>query len=461
MLYVLFLIFSDSGYEEEVDYEDVEIEFAMTSTEEDAFLKTFREWLQSVDGGMKPIRSTKQHSNVVMSMAHFTDPSGKDYSCLLQRAPMNSWVTNFEAKGRQPGTIKTYLGSLKLFYRFLTITNPSYVDSDPKMVIQMKEIVDQWSRNYAKKVEKAKNAKQLDELSKLPTPEDIKKLDSSDHQKGAIKTLTTFLSIASKTPTRKEFCLCRDYLITNIILDNASRSGCISNMTLKEFDNAEFQQSDCSSIIFVHEHKTSYNGPAMLSLSATLMEHLTVFVEKVRNKVPDMSTNENHPVFISWSGRQMAVSMVAQQLNMFWKHSTLQNLEHRMTANRLRKMTVSVVHTNAPELKKPLANLMNHDVRTAEKKYLLEDKKRKVADTCAKVRELVRTDFSSKSTELKDEELLSIFGNETVTMQLVREKRVNLPEHSVVNSLSDRQLYDKVNKYFIIISWLPRYRNQL
>ena len=32
-------------------------------------------------------------------------------------------------------------------------------------------------------------------------------------------------------------------------------------------------------------------------------------------------------------------------------------------------MTMTVVHGNEPELKKPLANLMNHGVKTAEREF--------------------------------------------------------------------------------------------
>ena len=37
---------------------------------------------------------------------------------------------------------------------------------------------------------------------------------------------------------RKDFCSMRDYLISTIIMDNASRSGAIANMTLKEYRRA-------------------------------------------------------------------------------------------------------------------------------------------------------------------------------------------------------------------------------
>ena len=40
---------------------------------------------------------------------------------------LNSWVTYFENRKRSPGTIKTYLGSVKLFYDYVMINSPAEI----------------------------------------------------------------------------------------------------------------------------------------------------------------------------------------------------------------------------------------------------------------------------------------------------------------------------------------------
>ena len=126
----------------------------------------------------------------------------------------------------------------------------------------MTSIVSQWCRNYYKRIQIEKYSKELEDFAKLPSPEEIKCLDQSDHKKQAIKIFSR-LSCAVAIPCRKEYGQVRDYLLTYILLDNASRSGCISNMTLNEYYKAEIQK-DRSYIITVKNQKTAAtSGPAM------------------------------------------------------------------------------------------------------------------------------------------------------------------------------------------------------
>lgn len=114
--------------------------------------------------------------------------------------------------------------------------------------------------------------KQLDDLARLPTPSEICKLDNSSYKDNIIKSLRSF-ACSDRLASRREYCLARDYLLTYTILDNATRSGCIANMTMKEFKNAEYQ-SDGSYIVNVIKHKTAATaGPAMLSIRSDLMQH--------------------------------------------------------------------------------------------------------------------------------------------------------------------------------------------
>ena len=126
-------------------------------------------------------------------------------------------------------------------------------------------------------------------------------------------------------------------MLTYVLLENASRSGCISNMTMEEFHKSE-AQPDGSYIITVKHHKTAAtSGPAMLSLTDILMRHLQLFVEKVRNRLPEIRTTGTAPVFASWSGKMMATSMVSCQLSKFWKASINIDMERTITATLIRK----------------------------------------------------------------------------------------------------------------------------
>ena len=226
----------------------------------------------------------------------------------------------------------------------------------------------------------------------------------------------------------------------HLILDNASRAGCISNMTLQEFNCAE-QQHDDSYIISVKKHKTAATaGPAMMSLTDILMRHLRLFVSKVRNRLAGIRNGNDDPVFASWSGKIMASSMVGTQLNSFWKNSVNIDMQRRITSTIIRKMTTTAVHKNARDMRQSLANLMNHDLKTAEREYFLVEKKKSVAATTARLREVVRTDFLDTTLDI-GEIFPTEIKNGTIRINDVREK---LKTHLELKNWDEFKLRDKV-----------------
>ena len=185
------------------------------------------------------------------------------------------------------------------------------------------------------------------------------------------------------------------------------------------------------------DHKTAATaGPAMLSINRELMRHFEIFVQKIRTKLDGIQCRDEDHVFSSWSSRQMATSMVSTQLSTFWKKAIGVDLERRVCPTLLRKMATTVVHGNEPSIKGKLAQLMNHDVRTAEKEYFLQEKKKIVAETSSRLRDAIRTSYES------DVELLTIFQDENLTLDTVRLKITTVPS---LKSYDDKRLYDKVN----------------
>ena len=59
------------------------------------------------------------------------------------------------------------------------------------------------------------------------------------------------------------YCEARDYLLTSLIFDNASRPGAISNMTLVEYKRAT--ERDIGYVISVIKHKTEHKNPVSIA----------------------------------------------------------------------------------------------------------------------------------------------------------------------------------------------------
>ena len=305
-------------------------------------------------------------------------------------------------------------------------------------IAAIREIVSQWCRTYQKRIGRERYARQLRDLANLPTPEDVCLLDASQHVKWAVKTLQIYKS-STHPPSRQDFCLCRDYILTYLILDNASRSGCIANMTMKEFNEIECQP-DGSYIVTVMEHKTVVtSGPAMLSIRTDLMGHLKIFVCKVRDRLENIRTDDESPVFTSWSGKTMATSMVSTQLNKFWQCGINVNFEHRITTTLLRKMSTTAVHEHEPELGISLSNLMNRDIKTARKEYFLKDKKKTVAATSIRLQEIIRC------TKTSDKRIAEIFAEEIETGSIkIDDVRRGVKLYEELSNWNEKKLLDKV-----------------
>jgi hypothetical protein len=84
--------------------------------------------------------------------------------------------------------------------------------------------------------------------------------------------------------TQSMYTVMRDFLLTQIVVTNANRSGVLANMSVDEFNAV--RQTDGSFVVSVKNHKTAATyGPAKVVLSKSLHSWLSVFVSKVRPNV--------------------------------------------------------------------------------------------------------------------------------------------------------------------------------
>ena len=73
------------------------------------------------------------------------------------------------------------------------------------------------------------------DIENLVTPEKVAKFEKSDTAREVVKILGKLSADGEVEITQAVFVTIRDFLITQIILANANRSGVISNMTVGEF----------------------------------------------------------------------------------------------------------------------------------------------------------------------------------------------------------------------------------
>ena len=80
-------------------------------------LSRFKKWLTSVDGGKKTLTQANRDKRIVMNVVRHDNDEAIDYKYLACPSFLN-WMTKLNKEKKEPGTIKTYLTSVKHFIDF-------------------------------------------------------------------------------------------------------------------------------------------------------------------------------------------------------------------------------------------------------------------------------------------------------------------------------------------------------
>ena len=206
---------------------------------------------------------------------------------------------------------------------------------------------------------------------RLATPEDFIKFDEATCVQEAVRVLNRF-SASTSTISMSEYTLVRNFLIGTVLVDNASRSGAVANVSVEDIANAT-RYGDMM-VATVLDHKTlAATGPANLCLTLDTFRHLDIFISKIRPQVASASPAGAATVFLTWHGQPMSSSAVSLAFSSCWQNAT----GKKMNASLMRKSQVTHIHSCKPQLKLDLALHMNHAVRTAENVYFAQEKNKK------------------------------------------------------------------------------------
>ena len=140
-------------------------------------------------------------------------------------------------------------------------------------------------------------------MSALITPETVKAFETSQATRDAVVILGKLSGKHNMEITQARYTLVRDYLIAQIMIDNANRSGVVAFMTVQEFRRAKME--DDRYVVKVLEHKTvDTHGPAQVVLTVHLYNCLDIFLKEMRSKLPGAQMEGKQPLFLSWAGNK-------------------------------------------------------------------------------------------------------------------------------------------------------------
>ena len=332
-----------------------------------------------------------------------------DFKNLYNRRFMNEWLSNgvsTDGEKYQSGTMKTYLGSVQHFLRFLCVTEQKNYDLE--QIAKFNPILSAWKRDLWKGIQERKHSKNLEDLHKFPDSFKINNLDDSEYRSESINTLKRYCSEINPTITRSGFCTVRDYILTYALMDNGSRPGAMVNMTIEEFEKADEQ--DDGFVVSVKKHKTSYKGPAHIGFNKELYNEASSYIRVIRSRLPGTSIEKCSPVFVSWSGIKMGSSLITSQFNSYWSKALGLPLDSRnINPNLMRKYITTLVHKKHQELAKDTAGHLNHTFNVAVENYDIIDKQKKAASISKQLHNIQR---QSDPDELSKEKLCELFKTE-------------------------------------------------
>ena len=144
-----------------------------------------------------------------------------------------------------------------------------------------------WSMSYKRESCTRRWQKLEEDSANQLTPADIQNFKKSEASREAVKLLGQYSDpTASIEVNLSAYALVRDFLFTQIFIDNAHRPGVLSYMSMDEFGNMRKVMEEW--IIAVMNHKTVYiHGPAHICSQQQINELVVHFCP------PNASSGDN------------------------------------------------------------------------------------------------------------------------------------------------------------------------
>jgi len=265
-------------------------------------LQEFEDWLVSPDCEKKDAKTAKQHVAQVKKVLSIIGEGSCLHSLLDRKLVQDVFLRQYAKKKYYPTTIKSYLMSLQHYCSFLLGEKPSGVEFEKDDVISLREKLKNWSASYKRETTRRRWEKMEEDVSALITPDKVNDFGRSQAVRDAVIILGELSGAHHAEITQAKYTLVRDYLIAQIMIDNANRAGVVAYMTVQEFQRA--RSEDDRHVVHVLQHKTvDTHGPAQIVLTNHLYNHLNIFLTEMRSKLPIKESAEgSDKFFLSWGG---------------------------------------------------------------------------------------------------------------------------------------------------------------
>ena len=339
----------------------------------------FKSQVQSVIRKLKLNEMATKQADPKLPVMYLLLLLGKDGVQVLK-----AWLS-YAVEKYQPRTVRSYLMSLRLFYKFLSQERKSDLpDVSVEMLNARIDYMTSWSAAQKKKVLKRKLEKHDDDFRKLLLlSEKLHQVCHGNQHMNAVKQLAVTSEEkqggdnASRVLSEKSHCEVRDWLMTCLLLGNSGRSGVAANMTISEFKEAVYypgtEEDKARYRVDVKEHKTAgIYGAANVWIYDDLYLLIDMYQRTVTSQfiTPDSHIQQ---VFISSNGLSLTSSQVATCV---WKTFQKEGIElkGKISATIIPKSLATGMHVLMHDVRDHLAALAQHKTETQAKYYRVHDK---------------------------------------------------------------------------------------
>ena len=294
----------------------------------ESILERFSKWMESVDGGEKKLDNIVQNVSQVRKIIQAVDPSEGKIESLFQRDDVrDKWFAPFKKSNRQPGTVRSYCNSLRLFMDFL-IASKLLLNHPVTSLTAMQTQAKSWSKCLNKQVRRREYQKIYEDYDNITNPEQVQFFLNSDFSKFAVNVIEGFSSSnVKRMPTKKEYTDVRDFLFWHLSVDNGSRPGPICDLTLGNFHAAktrvvEDKKGDKKTchVIYIFDHKTApTHGPAQLVFNEVLHRWFQIFILNIRGKYHGLPQDDSSHIFVTHDGSPMISKQMSGRLTSLWR----------------------------------------------------------------------------------------------------------------------------------------------
>ena len=386
--------------ERDIENETVELD--------ESIFSSFCQWLQTADGGRKDAKLSKQHASQLKRILTTIDPDENVNSLFDKNLIRDKFLKQHAEMKYTADTVKAYLLSLRHFCSYIIAETPKSIKVETAVVFQIEEKARLWSSSYKKDSNRRHLQKMNEDLGNLITPEMVTEYERSESARIAVSYIGQLSGAHSLVVSQAIYSVVRDFILLEITVANAHRSGVLSNMTVGEYKKAKRKEG--SVVISVAKHKTSdTHGPARVVLSPKLFSYLQVYVQEVRSQVDNSSSDEQNDqaaLFLSWNGSRLESGQISTAINAAWRKGGMEGHVH---STLFRKSAVTTVHAHHKELRGDLADLMAHKETTAKKFYRLHEKQEACLQAATQLNSIMRSSTERKtatnaSNEVSDDD---------------------------------------------------------